>query len=147
MSKIHFSIVLIIFSTLNCAHADENLQEGMWPASIKLSGKDKAAARVHVSKQAESDEPSKTRITMYVDETPLEFIDLDIRKNSLHFNLDTGTLSKCVMNKDPDSGAYQGFCDVSEAKDKKERIELSMRPPTQPDSNPAETEQPKPSNE
>jgi hypothetical protein len=147
MNKIIYSIVFLLFSWLNCAVADEGLQEGVWPASIKLAGKDKAAARVHVSKQAEADAPEKTRITMYVEDTPLEFIDLDIRKNSLHFNLDTGTLSKCIMNKDPESGAYQGFCEVSEAKDKKERIELSMRPPTQPDSNSEETEQPKPANE
>ena len=106
--------------------------------SIKLSGKDETPARVHVSKQLESDEQAKTKMTMYVEETPLEFIDLDIRKNSLHFNLDTGTMSKCVMNKDPDSGAYQGFCEVVDSKDKSEdkpeRIEITMRPPKQSDN-------------
>ena len=141
MNKISYSIVFLLCSTLNCAVADEGLQEGVWPASIKLAGKDKAAARVHVSKQAESDEQAKTKMTMFVEDTPLEFIDLDIRKDSLRFNLDTGTMSKCVMNKDPDSGGYQGFCEVSEAKDKKERIELSMRPPKQPNLTPDKAEQ------
>lgn len=146
MNKISYSLVILLCSTLNCAVADESLQEGMWPASIKLAGKDKAAARVHVSKQAESDEQSKTKMTMFVEETPLEFIDLDIRKDSLHFNLDTGTMSKCVMNKDPDSGGYQGFCEVVDSKDKPERIEITMRPPQHLDTTTEMPEQPTPDN-
>ena len=133
MHKLHYAMLLLVFSTLPCAVAQEELQEGMWPGSIKLSGKDEAPARVHVSKQVESDEHAKTTITMYVEETPLEFINLDIRKDSLHFDLDTGTMSTCVMKKQA-SGAYQGYCEVGKAKDEKERIELSMRPPKASDA-------------
>ena len=146
MNKLSYSVVFVLCSILNCAVADEGLQEGMWPASIKLAGKDTAAARVHVSKQAEADEQAKTKMTMFVDETPLEFIDLDIRKDSLHFSLDTGTLSKCVMNKDPDSGIYKGICELVDAKDKPERIEITMRPPQPSDTSTDQSEQPAPDN-
>jgi hypothetical protein len=133
MNKIHYVMLLLLFFTLPHAVAQEELQEGMWPGSIKLSGKDEAPARVHVIKQTESDEHAKTTITMYVEDTPLEFINLDIRKDSLHFDLDTGTMSTCVMKKQ-ESGGYQGYCEVGKAKDDKERIELSMRPPKASDN-------------
>ena len=135
MNRIRYALILFVMTLPPCALAQEELQEGMWPGSIKLSGQDEAPARVQVTKRSESDEKAETSITMYVEETPLEFINLDIRKDSLHFDLDTGTLSTCVLKKQK-SGAYKGFCEVSTSKDKQERIELSMRPPAQKEVEP-----------
>ena len=130
MRQLRYASIILLFTILPWTMAQDDLPQGVWHGSIKLAGKDESPARIHVTKEDDAEAKSKTSITMYVEETPLEFIDLEIRKDSLRFNLDTGTLSKCVMQKQA-SGAYQGFCDVSDAEDKNARIELTMRPPAQ----------------
>ncbi len=125
MIKRLYIITLLLSIAFNCGADEYGLQTGVWIGSIKLPGKDKVATRVQVRKINNNDAGQKTRVTMYVDETPLDFIDLKIRKQTLQFNIDTGTVKQCSMTRE-DNGAYAGFCS---ANDDQEQIELSMTPP------------------
>jgi len=139
MKKRHYILALLFSIAFNCSADETGLQSGVWLGSIKLPGKDKVSARIQVRKITGNDAEQKTKVTMYVDDTPLDFIDLKIRKQTLHFNIDTGTIKQCSMTKQ-DNGAYAGFCSAS---DEQDRIELSMRPPKASDENsekPADTE-------
>ena len=135
MYRLPTIIALLVLSFATCLADEPVLRDGVWAGSIKLPGKDKTQARVRVRNETNTNASAKTRITMYVDETPLEFIDLNIRKNSLQFSIDTGTVKSCTLKKAED-GAYTGFCDEADAKDTRARIEISMRPPQEDDSSP-----------
>lgn len=142
MHTFRFIIALLTVSIGVCQADEPVLKEGIWAGSIKLPGKDKTMARVRVSNETKPDTPAKTRVTMFVDETPLDFIDLNIRKNTLEFNIDTGTLKRCSMHK-TEGGAYKGFCDALDSQDENGRIEISMRPPKESQISPATpTDQP-----
>lgn len=136
MQTLGLIIVLLASSVGNCIADEPGIASGLWTGTLKLPGQDKATTRVQVRSEPGADAQPKTRITMYVDETPLEFIDLDIRKNTLHFNIDTGTVKRCTM-KMVDDGAYKGFCEEADAKDAQGRIEISMRPPKENQISPA----------
>ena len=128
MKMRHYLFPLLLFSAIHSNADEPGLQSGVWIGSIKLPGKDTVTTRVQVRKVDNTDTGNKTRVTMYVDDTPLDFIDLNIRKNTLHFNIDTGTVKKCAMTKQ-DDGAYAGFCSANDSQDEQDRIALSMRPP------------------
>lgn len=138
MHKFSYIIPLLVFSTSHCLAAGQGLQTGVWTGSIKLPGKDKEAVRVQVSNETDTDAQHKTRITMYVDETPLDFSDLKIRKDSLHFSIDTGTMNQCILKKQT-GGGFSGFCETAESKDARGRIELSIQPPKASQDNPDST--------
>jgi hypothetical protein len=122
--------LLILSSPLNCWADESGLTQGTWPGSISLPGKKAEPAHINVLNKEDADNKSHTDITMYVDETPLEFIDLKIRKNTLHFNIDTGTLNQCVLNKHKD-GVYSGFCKTTGSDYHASRLALKLRPPSQ----------------
>jgi hypothetical protein len=135
MYRLYTIIALLVLGIGTCMADDPVLQNGIWAGSIKLPGKDKTRARIRVSNETNKDAHAKTRITMYVDETPLDFIDLNIRKNTMEFTIDTGTVKHCTLKK-AEGGAYSGFCDEADSKDEHARIELSMRPPKETDIGP-----------
>ena len=138
MYKLSYIIPLLLFSASHCLADDQSLQTGVWTGSIKLPGKDKEAVRVQVSNESDTDAQHKTRVTMYVDETPLDFIDLNIRKDSLHFSIDTGTMNQCILKKQA-AGDYSGYCEAADAKDAHARFELSIQPPKASQDNPDST--------
>jgi hypothetical protein len=128
MTKLSYIIPLLLFSVSNCIADETGLRSSVWTGSIKLPGKDKESALVQVSSETDTDIQANTHTTMYVDETPLDFIDLKIRKDSLHFSIDTGTMNQCILKRQA-SGEFTGYCEVAESTDVHGRIELSMQPP------------------
>jgi hypothetical protein len=135
MKGLNYIFPLLLAVSVNSLADESGIPGGTWLGSIKLPGKDKVATRVQVTKVNNNNNQDTTKITMYVDETPLDFLDLNIRKNTLHFTINTGTLKQCALKKLKD-GAYTGFCEATDSSDKDERIELSMRPPQAEENSP-----------
>ena len=134
MMKLCYAIPLLCCMTV--CHADEPvLQNGAWLGAIKLPGKDKVAARFQISKSENA-----TKITMYVEDTPLEFINLQIRKSTLSFNIDTGIIKRCIL-KIQEGGAYTGTC-LADDENTNEAITLTMSPPSsKPPASPDNTDE------
>ena len=132
MIKIRYFLLVLALQPWQAVADSPVLRQGVWPGTIKLAGKDAASARVLVSNETNDSDKVHTRVVMYVDDIPLEFIDLKIRKNSLRFKIDTGITNSCTLER-MENGSYAGFCTSSGAATQDERIELTMRPPREED--------------
>jgi hypothetical protein len=129
--KILYLISSLLVSAVALAGVDE-IPTGNWMGSIE---KHKDIERSVKFKVKASDE-KQYRITMFLEERPYAFSDLETDARKMTFKLDTGSTYSCLLERTL-SGNFSGNC-ILEIEDETRTIKLIM---VAPDVDPQQTEE------
>lgn len=125
MNARYYAVFVICFVLPPILWAQEP-KIAIWRGQITLPDQEPQRARYVVQLKEEGGSPKIQRVTMYLNERPFEFTDLEIKPGVLSFSLDTGNSRKCEL-KVQDDGTFAGDCMLPDSE--AQRIALTMVPP------------------
>lgn len=123
---IRWCAVLVVCFSLSPISWAQEPTIAVWLGQITLPDQGPQRTRYVVQLKQEDGRATIQRVTMYLNERPFEFTDLEIKSGVLSFSLDTGNSRKCEL-KAQDDGTFAGDCVLPDNDAK--RIALTMVPP------------------
>lgn len=124
--NVRYYVILAICLSLPPMLCAQEPKIVIWRGQITLPDQQPQRARYVVQLKEEDGSATIQRVTMYLNERPFEFTELEIKPGTLNFSLDTGNSRKCEL-KAQDDGAFAGDCVLPGSGAK--RIALTMVPP------------------
>jgi hypothetical protein len=121
-------IVLLVYVVMMTPLGAQEVEKQTWPGKITMYGERPQPVSFSVWAVGGDSGPVIKKITaMDFNERSFEIMDLQIRPETLSFNLDLGWVKRCELRA-RENGSFAGQCSPTASSSEEDRVTITMRP-------------------